>query len=132
MKNISVIGGGDHGNGIAYVFAQSGYQVAMFDVSEDALKRAVDTISKNLDRMVAKFERSVQARKAPQRIRTFTSCGKVLPVQTSWLKPQQRTSTSQDLPRHGPVRSCRRDPGHQHLVDFHHADGGADEATRKK
>ncbi len=42
------------GNGIAHVFAQSGYQVALFDVSEAALTRAVATIEKNLDRQVAK------------------------------------------------------------------------------
>ena len=42
------------GNGIAHVFAQYGYQVSLIDVSADALQRALGTISKNLDRMVAK------------------------------------------------------------------------------
>ena len=54
MKNISVIGSGTMGNGIAHVFAQYGYQVNLIDVNPDALKRAMDTIAKNLDRMVAK------------------------------------------------------------------------------
>lgn len=54
MKNISVIGSGTMGNGIAHVFAQYGYQVNLIDVNPDALKRAMDTIGKNLDRMVAK------------------------------------------------------------------------------
>jgi len=54
MNNISVIGSGTMGNGIAHVFAQHGYQVALIDISEEALKKALATISKNLDRQVAK------------------------------------------------------------------------------
>ncbi len=54
MKNISVIGSGTMGNGIAHVFAQYGYQVNLIDVNPEALKRAIETITKNLDRMVAK------------------------------------------------------------------------------
>jgi len=52
--NISVIGAGTMGNGIAHVFAQNGYKVNLIDVSPEALKRGMDTIAKNLDRMVAK------------------------------------------------------------------------------
>lgn len=54
MKNIVVIGAGTMGNGIAHVFAQKGYSVSLVDISEDSLKKAVATITKNLDRMVAK------------------------------------------------------------------------------
>ena len=54
MKNISVIGAGTMGNGIAHVFAQNGYKVNLIDVSENSLEKAIKTISKNLDRMVAK------------------------------------------------------------------------------
>ncbi len=54
MKNIAVIGAGTMGNGIAHVFAQNGFKVNLIDISEDALSRAVATISKNMDRMVAK------------------------------------------------------------------------------
>tara|TARA_Y100001978_G_scaffold75851_1_gene68014 strand:+ start:782 stop:1672 length:891 start_codon:yes stop_codon:yes gene_type:complete len=54
MKNIAVIGAGTMGNGIAHVFAQSGYQVNLIDISTDALDKALATIEKNLDRMVAK------------------------------------------------------------------------------
>jgi 3-hydroxybutyryl-CoA dehydrogenase len=54
MKNIVVIGAGTMGNGIAHVFAMTGYNVNLVDVSPDALSRAMATISKNLDRMVAK------------------------------------------------------------------------------
>ncbi len=54
MKNIAVIGAGTMGNGIAHTFAQSGFKVQLVDISEDALKKGITTISKNLDRMVAK------------------------------------------------------------------------------
>jgi len=54
MKNVAVIGAGTMGNGIAHVFAQFGYIVNLIDVSEAALERAIGTISKNLDRQVAK------------------------------------------------------------------------------
>jgi 3-hydroxybutyryl-CoA dehydrogenase len=54
MKNIAVIGSGTMGNGIAHVFAQYGYAVSLIDISEDALKNAVSTIEKNLERQVSK------------------------------------------------------------------------------
>ena len=54
MNNITVIGAGTMGNGIAHVFAQNGFKVNLVDVSEEALKKAVNTISKNLDRMLSK------------------------------------------------------------------------------
>lgn len=54
MKNVAVIGAGTMGNGIAHTFAQSGVQVNLIDISKDALEKAISTISKNLDRMVAK------------------------------------------------------------------------------
>ncbi|MCF8342660.1 MAG: 3-hydroxybutyryl-CoA dehydrogenase [Chitinophagaceae bacterium] len=54
MKNISVIGAGTMGNGIAHVFAQNGYEVTLIDVSEFQLSKALATINKNLDRQVAK------------------------------------------------------------------------------
>lgn len=60
MKHIAVIGAGTMGNGIAHVFAQNGYSVSLIDVNPDALERAVQTISKNLDRQLAK-ERITQA-----------------------------------------------------------------------
>lgn len=54
MKNISVIGAGTMGNGIAHVFAQNGFLVNLVDVNPTQLERALGTISKNLDRQVAK------------------------------------------------------------------------------
>ncbi len=54
MKYVSVIGAGTMGNGIAHVFAMTGYEVTLIDISSEALKKAMATISKNLDRMVSK------------------------------------------------------------------------------
>lgn len=54
MKNITVIGSGTMGNGIAHVFAQHNFNVSLVDVNEVALKKAIETITKNLDRQLAK------------------------------------------------------------------------------
>lgn len=54
MKNVAVIGAGTMGNGIAHTFAQAGFKVQLIDISEASLKRGLDTITKNLDRMVSK------------------------------------------------------------------------------
>ena len=74
MKNIAVIGAGTMGNGIAHIFAQSGFKVQLIDISEASLKKGIDTISKNLDRMVAK-ETITEAQKQNTlgNITTFTS-----------------------------------------------------------
>jgi 3-hydroxybutyryl-CoA dehydrogenase len=54
IKNISVIGAGTMGNGIAHVFAQSGFAVTLIDVSAAQLEKAIGTIGKNLDRQMNK------------------------------------------------------------------------------
>ena len=54
ISNVTVIGAGTMGNGIAHVFAMKNYTVVLCDISEAALERAIATIGKNLDRMVAK------------------------------------------------------------------------------
>ncbi len=54
MQKVTVIGAGQMGNGIAHVFAQKGFSVKLIDVAPAALERAIATISKNLDRQVAK------------------------------------------------------------------------------
>ena len=54
MRDIAVIGSGTMGNGIAHVFAQYDYRVSLIDISEEALKKALATIEKNLTRQVEK------------------------------------------------------------------------------
>lgn len=74
MKNIAVIGSGTMGNGIAHTFAQNNFKVHLIDISEDALKRGLATITKNLDRMVAKEKISeADKQQTLDNITTFTS-----------------------------------------------------------
>ena len=54
IKKIGVIGAGQMGNGIAHVCAASGFDIVLLDVSEEALKKGIGTIAKNLDRAVSK------------------------------------------------------------------------------
>jgi len=54
IKNVSVIGAGTMGNGIAHVFAQSGFRVNLVDVNADQLKKALAIMTKNFDRQIAK------------------------------------------------------------------------------
>jgi 3-hydroxybutyryl-CoA dehydrogenase len=54
MRKIAVIGAGTMGNGIAHVFAQSGFEVSLIDISQPSLDNAVATITKNLDRLLSK------------------------------------------------------------------------------
>lgn len=72
--NISVIGAGTMGNGIAHVFAQTQFKVNLIDVSQDALDRALKTIAINLDRQVAKGSLTEDQKSATlHNIATFTS-----------------------------------------------------------
>jgi 3-hydroxybutyryl-CoA dehydrogenase len=74
MKNIAVIGAGTMGNGIAHVFAQFGHRVSLIDISQASLDKGIATITKNLDRQVAK-EAITEADKAAtlSNLSTFTS-----------------------------------------------------------
>nr|WP_281169804.1 3-hydroxybutyryl-CoA dehydrogenase [Flexithrix dorotheae] len=74
MNNISVIGAGTMGNGIAHVFAQNGFKVALVDISEEALKKGLSTISKNLDRLIKKEKISeTDKTKTLSNIETFSA-----------------------------------------------------------
>ena len=74
IKKIGVIGGGTMGNGIAHVSALSGYDTILVDVSEQAIERALSTISKNLDRQVKKEKISEKDKQDTlNRIKTSTN-----------------------------------------------------------
>lgn len=74
MNNISVIGSGTMGNGIAHVFAQYGYKVSLVDINQTALEKALATISRNMDRQVSKGLISEEDKNmAFGRIKTFHS-----------------------------------------------------------
>jgi 3-hydroxybutyryl-CoA dehydrogenase len=74
MKNISVIGSGTMGNGIAHLFAQQGFSVALVDLSTDQLQKGMTTIAKNMDRQIAKGTLTEADKAASlQRIVPFTT-----------------------------------------------------------
>jgi len=76
MKNVAVIGAGTMGNGIAHTFAQFGYKVSLIDTKSDSLEKGMGTISKNLDRQVAKeLITSAQKEEILGNITTFTDMG---------------------------------------------------------
>jgi 3-hydroxybutyryl-CoA dehydrogenase len=73
MKNITVIGSGTMGNGIAHTFAQNGFNVSLVDISDSALQKAIQTISGNLDRQIKKGAIDEAAKAATlNNIKTFT------------------------------------------------------------
>ena len=74
---MAVIGAGTMGNGIAHSFAQSGYRVNLIDIDEIALNKALQTISKNLDRMLAKGVISNEEKRSTiKNITTYTDINK--------------------------------------------------------
>ena len=74
MKKVCVIGAGTMGNGIAHVFAQNGFPVSLVDVSQEQLNKALNNISKNLDRQVSKGAITTETKElAVKNITTNTS-----------------------------------------------------------
>lgn len=73
IQNITVIGSGTMGNGIAHTFAQFGFNVALVDINEDSLNRAVQNITANLDRQIKKGTIDEQAKaNTLSNIKTYT------------------------------------------------------------
>jgi 3-hydroxybutyryl-CoA dehydrogenase len=73
MKEITVIGSGTMGNGIAHTFAQHGFNVALVDINTDALQRALQNISNNLDKQIKKGTIDDQAKADTlHNIKTYT------------------------------------------------------------
>lgn len=73
MKQIAVIGGGTMGNGIVHVFAQNGYAVNLIDVKQTMLDKAIATITKNMDRQIAKGSLTEEQKNASlSNIKCFT------------------------------------------------------------
>jgi 3-hydroxybutyryl-CoA dehydrogenase len=78
IKSIGVVGSGTMGNGIAHVAARAGYRVVLLDVQREALDRGLATISKNLDREIAKNKLSPSEKsEAISRITLTTDVGRL-------------------------------------------------------
>ena len=72
MTKVSVVGAGTMGNGIAHVFAQNGYTVTLIDIVQSQLDKALQTISKNFDRQIAKGTATEQQKAAA--LKSITIC----------------------------------------------------------
>src|SRR5579864_1697295 len=104
IRRVGVIGAGTMGNGIAHVFARSGYDVVLCDVEQQFVDRAVATITKNLDREVTKGKISAQDKTAAlQRIQPATDRGKLAEcdfvVEAATEKFEIKTEIFRDLDR---------------------------------
>ena len=78
IRRVGVVGAGTMGNGIAHVFARSGYDVVLCDVEQQFLERALSTVGKNLDREVAKSKITPEDKAATlKRIHPVTGRGKL-------------------------------------------------------
>ena len=76
MKNITVLGSGTMGNGIAHCFGQHSFKVSLVDISEDALQRAIQTITNNLNRQLKKGAIDEQTKETTlNNITTFADLG---------------------------------------------------------
>lgn len=108
VQRAAVVGAGQMGNGIAHVFATSGHDVVMIDVSADALARGRDTIAKNLERQVKKGALEAAAAEAALgRITTATSLDAVATTQIVVEAATERTDLKfrifEDLDRLAPA-----------------------------
>jgi len=103
-RRVGVVGAGTMGNGIAHVFARAGYDVLLCDVEQRFLDRALETISKNLDREVAKNKITADDKTAALgRIQPFTDRGKLAAcdfvIEAATEKLDIKTEIFRDLDR---------------------------------
>jgi 3-hydroxybutyryl-CoA dehydrogenase len=104
IKSVGVIGAGTMGNGIAHVFARGGYSVVLCDVEQRFLERGLATITKNLDREVAKNKISAEDKtSALKNIDAVTDRGKLAEcdfiVEAATEKFEIKTEIFRDLDR---------------------------------
>ena len=105
IKNISVIGAGTMGNGIAHVCAQNGHHVNLFDISQSQLDKAIGNIERNLERQVKKGVLSLEQKvEAINLIDTYTELDKAvsdadLVIEAASENTEIKKSIFQDLDR---------------------------------
>jgi 3-hydroxybutyryl-CoA dehydrogenase len=104
IRRVGVVGAGTMGNGIAHVFARSGYEVILCDVQQSFLERALGTITKNLDREVAKNKITVADKdSAMARIQPVTERSRLADcdfvIEAATEKFETKTEIFRDLDR---------------------------------
>ncbi|WP_324670707.1 3-hydroxybutyryl-CoA dehydrogenase [Hymenobacter sp. GOD-10R] len=108
MLTVAVIGSGTMGNGIAHVFAQHGFSVALIDINQPALDKALGTIGKNLDRQVTKGSLTAEDKDATlSRLTTYTSLAEgvreaQLVVEAATENIDLKLKIFRDLDQHAP------------------------------
>ncbi len=111
MKKIAVVGAGTMGNGIAHVFAMNGFDVNLIDISQDALDKAMATVGRNLDRMVAKGileESSREATLSRINLQTDLATGvadRDLIVEAATENPDLKRKIFQGMDMHAPAHA---------------------------
>jgi len=104
IRQVGVVGAGTMGNGIAHVFARSGYQVVLCDVEQRFLERALGTVTKNLDRELAKNKITAEDKaSALSRIQAVTDRDKLgdcdFVIEAATEKFEIKTEIFRDLDR---------------------------------
>ena len=104
IRRVGVVGAGTMGNGIAHVFARSGYDVVLCDVEQQFLERALSTVGNNLDREVAKSKITPEDKAATlRRIHPVTERGKLADcdfvIEAATEKFEIKTEIFRDLDR---------------------------------
>src|SRR5712691_2862729 len=104
IQRVGVVGAGTMGNGIAHVFARGGYSVVLCDVEQRFLERALETVSKNLEREVTKNKITVNDKAAAlSRIQAVTDRGKLADcdfvIEAATEKFETKTEIFRDLDR---------------------------------
>ncbi|WP_139922091.1 3-hydroxyacyl-CoA dehydrogenase family protein [Hymenobacter sp. DG01] len=111
MLNVAVIGSGTMGNGIAHVFAQHGFPVALIDINQPALDKGLATIGKNLDRQVAKGALTDADKTATLgRLTTYTSIAEGvknagLVVEAATENVELKLNIFRELDQHAPAEA---------------------------
>src|SRR5687768_10638059 len=110
IKRVAVVGAGTMGNGIVHVFAQTGYDVTMVDVREEALQGALKTIGGNMDRQIKKGTLAEADRDAALgRIRTSTDVSAVadadLVVEAATENRELKFRIFEEMDRHAPAHA---------------------------
>ena len=131
IQRVGVIGAGTMGNGIAHVFARSGFHVVLCDVEQGFLDRALGTIAKNLDREVSKNKITIADKdSAMGRIQTVTDRGTLaecdLVVEAATEKFEIKTEIFRDLDR---LDASGDHPGIEHVIHFDYQTWRCNEAT---
>ncbi len=111
IKKVAVIGSGTMGNGIAHVFAQYGYEVNLIDINDNALNKAIQTITKNLDRQVSKNIITEEVKtQTLSRIKTYTKTedaikDRDLVIEAATENPQIKLQIFKTIDEHAPANA---------------------------